>query len=67
MATNTSTAITTNTSSFVEGQSTARPPLFNGSNYAYLACRMRIYLQSVGLDTWNITQIEYSEPTTNFA
>ena len=54
-------------SSFVEGQSTARPPLFNGSNYAYWACRMKIYLQSIGLDTWNITQTEYTEPTTNFA
>ena len=66
MATNTGNAII-NTSSFVEGQSTARPPLFNGSNYAYWACRMKIYLQSIGLETWNITQTEYSEPTTNFA
>ena len=56
MATNTSTTISTSTSSFVEGQSTARTPLFNGSNYAYWACRMKIYLQSVGLETWNITQ-----------
>ena len=74
MATNTGTVSTTNTgsittvtSSFVEGQSTVRPPLFNGSNYAYWACRMKKYLQSVGLDTWNITQTEYSEPTTAFA
>ena len=28
---------------------------------------MKIYLQSIGLDTWNITQTEYSEPTTDFA
>src|SRR5574338_505254 len=65
MATNTGTISIT--SSFVEGQSTARPPLFIGTNYAYWACRMKIYLQYVGLDTWNITQTEYSEPTTNFA
>ena len=74
MATNTGTVTTTNigtiipvTSSFVEGQSTVRPQLFNGNNYAYWACRMKIYLQSIGLDTWNITQTEYSEPTTDFS
>ena len=73
MATNTgnvnsgTSSVITNTSSFVEGQSTVRPPLFNGCNYAYWACRMKIYLQSISLDTWNMTQIEYVEPTTNFA
>ena len=65
MATNTG-SVNTITSSFVEGQSTARPPLFNGSNYAYWACRMKIYFQSIGLNTWNITKTEYSEPTTDF-
>ena len=63
MATNTGS----NNSSFIVGQSTVRPPLFNGSNYSYWACRMKIYLQSVGLDTWNSTQNEYVEPTTAFA
>ena len=70
MATNNCIVINTSipvTSSFVEGRSTVRPPLFNGSNYAYWACRMKIYLQSIGFNTWNITQTEYSEPTTNFA
>ena len=66
MATNTGN-VNNVTSSFVEGQSTARPPLFNGSNYAYWACRMKIYLQSIGLYTWNIKKTEYTEPTTNFA
>ena len=46
--TTTSINTSTNTSSFVEGQSTVRPPLFNGNNYAYWACRMKIYLQSIG-------------------
>ena len=57
MATNTGTVTNTSipvTNSFVQDQSTIRPPLFNGSNYAYWACRMKIYLQSIGLDTWNI-------------
>ena len=65
-ATNTSSIIPV-TSSFVEGQPTVRPPLFNGSNYAYWACRMKIYLQSIGLDTWNITQTEYSVRIIDFA
>ena len=70
MAINTGTVTNTSipvTNLFSEGQSTVRRPLFNGSNYAYWACRMKIYLRCVGLDTWNITQTEYSEPTTDFA
>ena len=74
MDTNTGIVNTTNTGSvipvtspFIEGQSTVRSPLFNGSNYAYWACRMKFFLQSVGLDTWNVTQTEYSEPTIDFA
>ena len=67
MATNTGIVNLNNSTSFIEGQSTVRPPLFNGNNYSYWACRMKIYLQSISLDTWNITQTEYTEPTTNFA
>ena len=52
---------------FVEGQSTTRPPLFDGSSYAYWTCRMKCYLQSNGLDIWNITQIEYTEPQTEYS
>ena len=65
-ATNTSnnTVNTLISNSFIEGQSTARRPLFNGSNYTYWSCRMKIYLQSLGLDVWNITQTEYTEPQT---
>ena len=64
MENNTST--TTNTS-FIEGQSTARPPLFNGMNYNYWSTRMRIYMQSNGFETWNITQNEYTIPTEDFS
>ena len=28
---------------------------------------MKIYLQSIGLDTWNITQTECTEPSTDLA
>lgn len=43
------------TSYFVgEGQSTNRPPLFNGSDYAYWKNRMTIYLQAHDYDTWRV-------------
>ena len=58
---------TSNYTSFTEGQSTARPPLFNGTNYNYWATRMRIYMQANGFDIWNITQTEYLIPTTEFS
>ena len=66
MENNTSTSTITNTS-FIEGQSTARPPLFNGMNYNYWATRMRIYMQANSFDSWNVTQTEYTAPTTTYA
>ena len=66
MENNTSTSTVTNTS-FIEGQSTGRPPLFNGMNYTYWATRMRIYMQANGFDSWNITQSEYNIPTTEYS
>ncbi|VFQ72031.1 unnamed protein product [Cuscuta campestris] len=35
-----------------EGQSTTRPPLFDGTNYTYLKERMRIYIRSTNLQLW---------------
>ena len=49
---------------FQEGQSTARPPLFNGSNYAYWSTRMRIFMEANGLEIWSATQDKYEAPTT---
>ena len=66
MENNASTS-TVNNTSFVEGQSTARPPLFNGMNYNYWATRMRIYMQANGFDAWNVTQTEYTAPTTEYS
>ena len=34
---------------FSEGQSIARPPMFNGNDYAYWKVRMGIYLSSVDM------------------
>ena len=49
---------------FQEGQSTARPPFFTGSNYVYWATRMRVFMESSGLEIWQATQVKYEKPTT---
>ena len=48
---------------FSEGQSIARPPMFNGSDYAYWKARMKIYLVSVDYDVWDIIETGYKPPT----
>ena len=45
---------------FQKGQSTARPPLFNGSNYI-LSTRMR-FMEANGLEIWLATQNKYEAP-----
>ena len=40
--------------SLAEGQSTNRPPLFNGSNYTYWKARMKIFIQALNYDMWSI-------------
>lgn len=37
-----------------EGQSTNRPPLFNGTNYTYWKARMKIFIQAFDYDLWGI-------------
>ncbi|VFQ74277.1 unnamed protein product, partial [Cuscuta campestris] len=44
----------TNISCLGEGQSTTRPPLFDGTNYTYWKERMRIYIQSTNFLLWRI-------------
>ncbi|VFQ67313.1 unnamed protein product [Cuscuta campestris] len=39
---------------FGEGQSTTRPPLFDGTNYTYWKEQMRIYIQSTNFLLWRI-------------
>ncbi|GKV47613.1 hypothetical protein SLEP1_g54498 [Rubroshorea leprosula] len=39
---------------FSEGQSTTRPPLFNGTNYAYWKNRMRVYMQGSDYLMWEV-------------
>ena len=49
---------------FQEGQSTARPPLSNGSNYAYWSTRIRIFMEANSLEIWFATQNKNEAPTT---
>ena len=49
---------------FSEGQSIARPPMFNGTDYAYWKARMKIYLSSVDYDVWDIVETGYKPPVT---
>ncbi|KAH9649211.1 hypothetical protein KPL70_025897 [Citrus sinensis] len=45
---------TLNDSTFREGQSTTRPPFFDGKDYAYWKTRMRIYLQALDYEIWEV-------------
>ena len=45
---------------FCEGQSTSRPPYFDGSNYTYSKARTKIYLQSIDYPLWlNVNKGHY--------
>ncbi|VFQ78083.1 unnamed protein product [Cuscuta campestris] len=46
-----------------KGQSTTRPPLFNGTNYAYWKERMRIFIQSNDYDSWLVIKHGETVPT----
>ena len=48
--------------SLSEGQSTHRPPLFNGTNYNYWKARMKIYMQT-DYSLWRIVQKGIDHPT----
>ncbi|KAH9768027.1 hypothetical protein KPL71_011486 [Citrus sinensis] len=39
---------------FREGQSTIRPPFFDGNDYPYWKTRMRIYLQALDYEIWEV-------------
>ena len=45
---------TQNDSTFREEQSTIRPPYFNGNDYPYWKIKMRIYLQVLDYEIWEI-------------
>ena len=37
-----------------EGQSTNRPPLFDGSNYPYWGTRISIYIRAIDYEMWDV-------------
>ncbi|KAL5569945.1 hypothetical protein UlMin_026520 [Ulmus minor] len=45
-----------NVGSMSEGNSTTRPPLFNGNNYGYWKARMIIFLQSMEYELWEVIE-----------
>ncbi|KAL5569375.1 hypothetical protein UlMin_025950 [Ulmus minor] len=45
-----------NVGSMSEGNSTTRPPLFNGNNYGYWKTRMIIFLQSMEYELWEVIE-----------
>ena len=46
-----------------EGHSTNRPPLFNGSDFAYWKGRMRVYFQAIDYDLWHVVTNGPQTPT----
>jgi len=46
--------------SFSEGQSIARPPMFDGTENPYWETRMRIFLETI--DAWDIVESRFSRP-----
>ena len=39
-------------------------PLFDGTNYAFWSIRMKLFLQSQGLDVWMVVENGYTVPDT---
>jgi hypothetical protein len=42
-----------------EGTSANKPPLFDGTNFAFWKVRMITYLMALGVDVWDVVDIEY--------
>jgi hypothetical protein len=45
-----------------EGTSTSKPPLFDGTNFAFWKIRMRTYLMALGADVWDVVETGYTKP-----
>ena len=58
-----STSNPQNTSSIIiEGQSTHRPPFFNGSNYTSWKIRMEFFLCSIDVELWEVIKEGFEVP-----
>ena len=47
----------------IHGPSYIRPPFFYGTNYAYQRNKMEIFLDSEGINLWDIIEEGWSPPT----
>jgi hypothetical protein len=45
-----------------EGTSASKPPLFDGTNFAFSKIRMRTYLMALGDDVWDVVETGYTKP-----
>jgi hypothetical protein len=45
-----------------EGTSASKPPLFDGTNFAFWKIRMRTYLMALGVDVWDVVETGYTNP-----
>jgi hypothetical protein len=44
-----------------EGTSASKPPLFDGTNFAFWKIRMRTYLMALGVDVWDVVETGYTK------
>jgi hypothetical protein len=44
------------------GNSTNKPPLFNGTNFGFWKFRMRTYIMDLGTNVWDMVEIGYVNP-----
>jgi hypothetical protein len=45
-----------------EGTSASKPPLFDGTNFAFWKIRMKTYLMALGADVWDVVETGYTKP-----
>ena len=41
------------------GKSLLIPPLFDGTNYAYRKVRMKVFLQALGEQVWQVVELDW--------
>eukprot|EP00253_Pinus_taeda_P018613 PITA_18613 len=44
-------------------EASIRPPIFDGTNFVYWKVRITAYLQSLGIEVWDIVEIGYTFPS----
>ena len=46
-----------------EREASIRPPIFDGTNFVYWKVRVTAYLQSLGIEVWDIIDTGYTFPS----